>query len=232
MNRKHVVVISGAGISAESGVKTFRDHGGLWEEHRVEDVATPQAWERDQGLVLRFYDERRKQLLAVDPNPAHQACVRLEEGFDVTMVTQNVDNLHERAGSENVVHLHGLLTQARSSIDPYEIHEIDGWELKKGQLCSHGQQLRPNIVWFGESVPMMGVASRIVDCADIIIVVGTSLNVYPAASLVDFANPEIPIYIVDPGDPHFPNRGNITHVKEKAGAALPRLVDSLLKDAY
>ena len=223
MNRQHVVVISGAGISAESGVRTFRDNGGLWEEHRVEDVATPQAWERDQDLVLRFYNERRKQLLGVEPNPAHHACVKLEEGFHVTVVTQNVDNLHERAGSENVVHLHGLLTQARSSIDSNEIHEIDGWELKKGQVCSYDRQLRPNIVWFGESVPMMGVASRIVDSADIIIVVGTSLNVYPAASLVDFANPEIPIYVVDPGDPQFPDHGNITHVKEKAGAALPGL---------
>lgn len=230
MNKKHVVVISGAGISAESGVRTFRDNGGLWEEHRVEDVATPQAWARDQDLVLRFYNERRKQLYEVEPNPAHHACVELEKGFNVTVVTQNVDNLHERAGSTNVVHLHGLLTQARSSIDPHEIHEIEGWELRKGQLCSHGQQLRPNIVWFGESVPMMGVAARIVDSADILLVVGTSLNVYPAASLVDFVSPEIPTYVVDPGQPLFPENGNIRHLKEKAGAAMPRLVNSLLKD--
>jgi NAD-dependent deacetylase len=226
--KKHVVVISGAGISAESGVKTFRDSGGLWEDHRVEDVATPEAWQSNPDLVLKFYNQRRKQLLEVEPNAAHNALVELERGLEVTIITQNVDNLHERAGSTNVIHLHGLLTQSRSAFDEFEIYDIPGWELKKGQLCSHGLQLRPNIVWFGEAVPMMGVASRIVDLADILIVVGTSLNVYPAASLVDLADSNIPIYLIDPGSPAVRTAPNQIHIKEKAGAALPRLVQNLL----
>lgn len=226
--KKHVVVISGAGISAESGVKTFRDSGGLWENHRIEDVATPQAWHTNQDPVLDFYNQRRKQLYEVEPNSAHKALVDLESAFEVTVITQNVDNLHERAGSSNVLHLHGQLTQSRSSIDEFEIYEIEGWELKKGQLCSHGQQLRPNIVWFGEAVPMMGVAARIADRADILLVIGTSLNVYPAASLVDLSDPSIPIYLIDPGSPEIRPNKNLIHIKEKAGAALPRLVQKLL----
>jgi NAD-dependent deacetylase len=226
--KKHVVVISGAGISAESGVKTFRDSDGLWENHRIEDVATPQAWIQNQELVLDFYNQRRKQLLEVEPNAAHRALVELEAGFDVTIITQNVDNLHERAGSSNVIHLHGQLTQSKSSIDEFETYDIDGWELKKGQLCSHGCQLRPNIVWFGEAVPMMGVASNIVDSSDILLVIGTSLNVYPAASLADLSDPSIPIYLIDPGSPEIRPHKSLHHIKEKAGAALPRLVQNLL----
>jgi NAD-dependent deacetylase len=179
-------------------------------------------------LVLKFYNQRRKQLLEVEPNAAHNALVELEQGLEVTIITQNVDNLHERAGSSNVIHLHGLLTQSRSAFDELEIYDIPGWELKKGQLCSRGLQLRPNIVWFGEAVPMMGIASRIVDLADIVIVVGTSLNVYPAASLVDLADSNIPIYLIDPGSPAVRTAPNQIHIKEKAGAALPRLVQNLL----
>ena len=228
--KKHVVVISGAGISAESGVKTFRDSGGLWENHKIEDVATPQAWEQNQDLVLDFYNQRRKQLHEVEPNAAHEALVRLESGFEVTVITQNVDNLHERAGSSNILHLHGQLTHSRSSVDEFEIYEIDGWELKKGQLCSHGHQLRPNIVWFGEAVPMMGVAARIANQADILLIVGTSLNVYPAASLVDLSDPSVPIYLIDPGSPEIRPNKSLHHIKEQAGAALPRLVQNLLEN--
>ncbi len=195
---KRLVVLSGAGISAESGLKTFRDSDGLWEGYNVEDVATPDAWKRDPELVQRFYNERRKAVQEAQPNAAHLALVELEQFFDVRIITQNIDNLHERAGSRSVLHLHGLITQARSSRDPNLVYEIDGWELKMGEYCELGSQLRPHIVWFGEAVPMIQEASVIAQGADIMLVIGTSLAVYPAANLVHYCSTQIPIFVIDP----------------------------------
>ena len=174
---KKVVVLTGAGISAESGIKTFRDSGGLWEEHRVEDVATFDAWERNQSLVLEFYNQRRKQLYECSPNAAHYALAELEKKFDVQIITQNVDDLHEQAGSTKVLHLHGELKKARSTVDDELVYNIEGWELKKGDKCEKGSQLRPHIVWFGEVVPNIVPASQLSSEADIYLVIGTSLKV-------------------------------------------------------
>ncbi len=197
---KNLVVLTGAGISAESGISTFRDSGGLWEQYRIEDVATPEGWARDQKLVTDFYNQRRKQLLEVEPNYGHIALVELEKYFNVYVVTQNVDNLHERAGSKNIVHLHGELTKVRSERFDHLIYELtpDRYEVKIGDKCEKGFQLRPHIVWFGEAVPMLEEAVRLAQKADIFVVVGTSLNVYPAASLVHYVQPEVPVYVVDP----------------------------------
>lgn len=197
---KNLVVLTGAGISAESGISTFRDSGGLWEQYRIEDVATPEGWARDPKLVTDFYNQRRKQLLEVEPNYGHIALVELEKYFNVYVVTQNVDNLHERAGSKNIVHLHGELTKVRSEQFDHLIYELtpDRYEVKIGDKCEKGFQLRPHIVWFGEAVPMLEEAVRLAQKADIFVVVGTSLNVYPAASLVHYVQPEVPVYVVDP----------------------------------
>ncbi len=197
---KNLVVLTGAGISAESGISTFRDSGGLWEQYRIEDVATPEGWMRDPKLVTDFYNQRRKQLLEVEPNYGHVALVELEKYFNVYVVTQNVDNLHERAGSKNIVHLHGELTKVRSERFDHLIYELtpDRYEVKIGDKCEKGFQLRPHIVWFGEAVPMLEEAVRLAQKADIFVVVGTSLNVYPAASLVHYVQPEVPVYVVDP----------------------------------
>ena len=197
---KNLVVLTGAGISAESGISTFRDSGGLWEQYRIEDVATPEGWMRDPKLVTDFYNQRRKQLLEVEPNYGHIALVELEKYFNVYVVTQNVDNLHERAGSKNIVHLHGELTKVRSERFDHLIYELtpDRYEVKIGDKCEKGFQLRPHIVWFGEVVPMLEEAVRLAQKADIFVVVGTSLNVYPAASLVHYVQPEVPVYVVDP----------------------------------
>ena len=197
---KNLVVLTGAGISAESGISTFRDSGGLWEQYRIEDVATPEGWMRDPKLVTDFYNQRRKQLLEVEPNYGHIALVELEKYFNVYVVTQNVDNLHERAGSKNIVHLHGELTKVRSERFDHLIYELtpDRYEVKIGDKCEKGFQLRPHIVWFGEAVPMLEEAVRLAQKADIFVVVGTSLNVYPAASLVHYVQPEVPVYVVDP----------------------------------
>ena len=197
---KNLVVLTGAGISAESGISTFRDSGGLWEQYRIEDVATPEGWARDPKLVTDFYNQRRKQLLEVEPNYGHIALVELEKYFNVYVVTQNVDNLHERAGSRNIVHLHGELTKVRSERFDHLIYELtpDRYEVKIGDKCEKGFQLRPHIVWFGEAVPMLEEAVRLAQKADIFVVVGTSLNVYPAASLVHYVQPEVPVYVVDP----------------------------------
>lgn len=197
---KNLVVLTGAGISAESGISTFRDSGGLWEQYRIEDVATPEGWARDPKLVIDFYNQRRKQLLEVEPNYGHIALVELEKYFNVYVVTQNVDNLHERAGSKNIVHLHGELTKVRSERFDHLIYELtpDRYEVKIGDKCEKGFQLRPHIVWFGEAVPMLEEAVRLAQKADIFVVVGTSLNVYPAASLVHYVQPEVPVYVVDP----------------------------------
>ncbi|WP_420148199.1 SIR2 family NAD-dependent protein deacylase [Spirosoma sp.] len=229
--QKKIVVLSGAGISAESGIPTFRASDGLWENHRIEDVATPEAWARNPTLVQDFYNQRRKQALSVQPNAGHYALVKLEQKYDVTVITQNVDNLHEKAGSSNVVHLHGELFKSRSTVDESLIYDIDGWELKAGDRCEKGSQLRPHIVWFGEAVPMMDAAVDITQEADIFIVVGTSLNVYPAAGLVYAVRAGIPIYVVDPNIPTMQKRPNVTFITEPATAGLTQLAEQLLTEA-
>lgn len=227
--KKQITILSGAGISAESGINTFRDADGLWEQHRIEDVATPQAWQQNRQLVLEFYNLRRKQLMEVEPNAAHFAITELQQQFDVHVITQNVDDLHERAGNKNVLHLHGQLKQVRSTAPPYTVYDLDGWELLEGDVCENGHQLRPHIVWFGEEVPNLPVAAQLVSTSDAVIIVGTSLNVYPAASLYHYAKPHCPIWIVDPNADqlHYPE--TITSINEKAGVALPRLVQSFLR---
>ncbi len=226
--RQKIVVLSGAGISAESGIPTFRASDGLWENHRIEDVATPEAWYRNPELVQEFYNQRRKQVLSVKPNAGHLALVKLEKKYDVTVITQNVDDLHEKAGSSNVVHLHGEVFKSRSTADPELVYDIEGWEIKKGDLCAKGSQLRPHIVWFGEAVPMMDVALAITEQADIFIVVGTSLNVYPAAGLVYAVRPGTPIYVVDPNIPDMHKRQHTTFIAEPATIGLTQLAKQLL----
>lgn len=226
----NVVVFSGAGVSAESGLRTFRDSDGLWEEYRIEDVATPEAWQRDPGTVLRFYDLRREQVANARPNPAHFAIASLEKVFNVQVITQNIDDLHERAGSTNVLHLHGEVKLARSTSDPSLTIPIDGTSLKLGDRCALGSQLRPHIVWFGEEVPLMADAAKVVMQADILIVVGASLNVYPAAGLVQYAPSQCPVHVVDPGDVHV-SRAGAKHWKEKASLAMPKLALELILSA-
>lgn len=227
---KKVVVLTGAGISAESGIRTFRDNGGLWEEHRVEDVATPQAWQRDPELVLRFYNERRKQMYSVEPNQAHRLLARLEQHFDVEIITQNVDNLHERAGSTKVVHLHGELSKGRSSQNPDLIEEVEGWEIKMGQLAADGTQLRPHIVWFGEMVPKMEEAVEIASAADIFLVVGTSLAVYPAAGLINYVPGNSPIYLIDPIKPEISLYRDVHYIQETATVGMELLYHDLVSN--
>ena len=224
MKRK-LVVLSGAGMSAESGLSTFRDNDGLWEKHSVYDVATPEAWKRDQELVLEFYNQRRRQLHDVEPNAGHLALKTLEDVYDVSIITQNVDDLHERAGSSHVMHLHGELKKVRSTINPEYIILLDGWELKTGDVCPQGGQLRPHVVWFGEDVPMIVPASECIAEADVVIVVGTSLNVYPAAGLLYHAPPTASIYLVDPNPVE--TSVQVIHKKDTAANALPRLVEEL-----
>jgi len=225
---KKIVVLTGAGISAESGIRTFRASDGLWEEHRIEDVATFDAWQRNPALVLDFYNKRRKQLYEVQPNAAHLALAELESKFDVSIITQNVDDLHEQAGSQNVLHLHGELKKVRSTIDDDLIYELEGWELKQGDLCEKGAQLRPHIVWFGEAVPMIEKAMELSAEADIFIVIGTSLNVYPAAGLVYYIKPATPVYLVDPQAEMLSGVKNLTVIHELAGTGVPALVKKLL----
>ncbi|HNP94167.1 MAG TPA: NAD-dependent deacylase [Cyclobacteriaceae bacterium] len=200
---KHLVVLTGAGVSAESGIPTFRDAGGLWEGHDVMDVATPEGWARNPILVLDFYNQRRKKALEVQPNKGHQIIAELENHFKVTVITQNVDNLHERAGSTHVVHLHGTLFESRSSVDETLVYPINGWEIKLGERCALGSQLRPNIVWFGEPVYKMEEAIDYASQADIFLVVGTSMQVYPAASLIQYTQPTSRKIVVDPKRPEF-----------------------------
>ncbi len=216
-------------MSAESGLKTFRDNDGLWNNHRVEEVATPEAWAANMDLVLEFYNQRRKQLYECKPNPAHIALASLEQKYDVHIITQNVDDLHERAGSTQVLHLHGELKKVRSQADPDMVIELDGWELKKGDTCPKGSQLRPHIVWFGEPVPMIGPAVEIAATADIMIVIGTSLQVYPAAGLVHYAPAESEKYYIDPAAHENSMISKLKVIREKAGKAMPGLADELLK---
>ena len=220
---KRLVALTGAGISAESGIATFRDSGGLWEGYRVEDVATPEAWHKNPAMVLDFYNERRKKALEVKPNRGHEILAELEMDFDVTVVTQNVDNLHERAGSSKVLHLHGELFEARSTVDESLVYPIKGWELKLGDLCEKGSQLRPNIVWFGEMVPMMEAAADIAVLAEIFLVVGTSMVVYPAAGLIDYVAVNVPKFIVDPKVPDVRSMPNIHFIPEKASVGMEQV---------
>lgn len=224
--KKKLVILSGAGMSQESGIRTFRDMGGLWEEYDISEVATPEAWARNPVLVMKFYNDRRKQLYESEPNAGHRGLVGLEKDFDVQIITQNVDDLHERAGSSRVLHLHGELKKARSSVDESLIYDIDGWELKFGQKCAKGSQLRPHIVWFGEAVPAMDEAIPMVQKADILVVIGTSLNVYPAAGLVNYAPKGIPIYVIDPEHPSVYSR-NVTYIQKKAGKGVEILRQKL-----
>jgi NAD-dependent deacetylase len=226
---KKIVVLTGAGISAESGLKTFRDSGGLWEEHRIEDVATFEGWQRNPQLVLTFYNERRKQLINAEPNAAHKALVLLEQKFDIQIITQNVDDLHERAGSSNVLHLHGELKKVRSTVDNNLVYDLEGWELKMGDKCEKGSQLRPHIVWFGEAVPMIQLATLMTEQADIFIVIGTSLNVYPAASLIQFVPDKTAMYLIDPNSGQLPYVKRLEIINENAGIGTPSLVERLLR---
>jgi NAD-dependent deacetylase len=226
---KKIVVLTGAGISAESGLRTFRESNGLWEEHRVEDVATFDAWQRNQQLVIDFYNQRRKQLYEAKPNSGHLALVELEKKFDVQIITQNVDDLHEQAGSGHVLHLHGELKKVRSTVDENLVYMLDGWDLKKGDLCEKGSQLRPHIVWFGEAVPMIEPAIELSAGADIFIVIGTSLSVYPAAGLVHYVKSDTPIYLIDPHAQMPQGVKNLTVVRETAGTGVPKLVKQLLE---
>jgi NAD-dependent deacetylase len=203
--KPHIVVLSGAGISAESGLKTFRDSGGLWENHHIEDVATPEAWHRNRALVLRFYNDRRKAMHEARPNPGHLEIASWEKHARVSVITQNVDDLHERAGSTSVLHLHGELAKARSTADPSLISPVSGWEIREGDLCPLGSQLRPHIVWFGEAVTEMPRAEEITATADVLVVVGTSLQVYPAASLAWSAPATARRFLVDPHPPAAPD---------------------------
>ncbi|MBC8345492.1 MAG: NAD-dependent deacylase [Candidatus Marinimicrobia bacterium] len=223
-----IVVLTGAGMSAESGLKTFRDSDGLWENHNVYDVATPEAWGRDPELVLKFYNNRRKQIREAKPNKAHISLSKLEEKYDVHIITQNIDDLHERGGSSQVLHLHGEINKVRSTVDPSLIYDLDHWEMKMGDFCEKGAQLRPHIVWFGEAVPIIEHAIPIVEMADVVIVIGTSLAVYPAAGLVNYAPSTAKKYYIDPkgldGNNHYP----FEMIKETAGIGVPRVVDQLL----
>lgn len=226
---KKVVVLTGAGVSAESGINTFRDADGLWEGHDIMEVASPIGWEKNQKLVLDFYNKRRKQLKEVDPNPAHHALKDLEKGFDVSIITQNVDDLHERAGSSDVIHLHGELKKVRSTFDEDLILDWEN-DLNEGDFCEHQHQLRPHVVWFGEGVPMMEKAMEITETADILIIIGTSMQVYPAAGLIHYIQAGTPVYFIDP-KPAVTPADNLTVFAEKASERVPKLVDDLLSAA-
>lgn len=226
MRPKKIVILTGAGISAESGLKTFRAADGLWESHRVEDVASPEGWERDRELVLNFYNLRRRDVLAAKPNAAHLACARLQEKFDTVVVTQNIDDLHERAGSKNIIHLHGEILKAQSVRDPNLIVPVTG-DIHIGDKASDGAQLRPHVVWFGEAVPHMEDAVAESMRADLLLVVGTSLRVYPAASLVEYVKPGAAITVIDP-EPALLSSPHVTCLQGKASELLPPLVSQLL----
>ena len=227
MKNQKLVILTGAGISAESGLKTFRDSDGLWEGYNIEDVATPEAWHKNPSLVQQFYDERRRAVLNAKPNKAHVLLAELEKHFDVQIITQNIDNLHERAGSSNILHLHGEIVKSRSTHNSDDIYPISGWELKMGDVCKSGHQLRPHIVWFGESVPMIEPAAEIVSDADIFIIIGTSLQVYPAAGLINYTKPETPVYVIDPKQIKLNNK-QVHFIQEKAVAGVEQLFNLLI----
>ena len=224
---KKLVVLTGAGISAESGLRTFRDAGGLWEGHDVTEVASPEGWKANRALVLDFYNQRRKQALEAKPNRGHLALAELEKNFEVVIVTQNVDNLHEKAGSTHVLHLHGELFKSRSTLDESLVYDIEGWELNEGDKGEKGSQLRPHIVWFGEMVPLMDKAILETYQADVLLVVGTSLLVYPAAGLVNYVSAGTPIFVVAPQRPEI-SMANVTFFEESATMGVPKVSRHLI----
>lgn len=227
--KKKLVIFSGAGVSAESGLKTFRDAGGLWEEFRIEDVATPEAWAANPTLVTEFYNIRRKQVMQAQPNEAHKLIAELESRYDISIITQNIDDLHERAGSKSVLHLHGEIMKVRSSLYPEFVYPIDKWEIKIGEMCERGSQLRPHIVWFGEMVPEMDNAIGIASEADMLVVIGTSLNVYPAAGILNYVKPSAQKWLIDPGDFNLDYVINLKHIKKTATEGMKLLANELLK---
>ena len=227
---KKLVVLTGAGISAESGISTFRDSDGLWEQHNVMDVASIEGWYKNPKLVLDFYNQRRKQLEMVEPNTAHKILHELEEYFNLCVITQNVDNLHERAGSTNIIHLHGELTKVRSITDENTIYDIGYKEIHLGDTDRHGVQLRPHIVWFGEAVPLLNVAANNVSQADIIAIIGTSMNVYPAAGLVHYKQAETPVFLINPNDVNAFGIQNLIVIKDKATTGIAEMRDKLLSE--
>ncbi|WP_316829462.1 SIR2 family NAD-dependent protein deacylase [Pedobacter aquatilis] len=227
---KKLVVLTGAGISAESGLKTFRDSDGLWEGYNVYDVATPEAWERNPGLVQEFYNERRRQVVSARPNAGHEILAELEKYFDVEIVTQNIDDLHERAGSTKVTHLHGVITKSQSDKKSSLVYPVAGTEIKMGELCELGSQLRPHVVWFGEAVPMIEVAAKICRTADIFVLIGTSLAVYPAAGLIDFISSSAPKYIIDPVTPDVKRYKNTFAIEKGAVEGMAALKEILLNE--
>lgn len=223
-----LVILTGAGMSAESGIKTFRDSDGLWENYRIEDVCTPEALASNPEFVNKFYNERRKQLYEAQPNPGHKGLAELEQYFDVQIITQNIDDLHERAGSHHVLHLHGELKKVRSSRNPDAIYDLDGWELKPGTRCEDGSLLRPHVVFFGESVPNIQPATEIVKQADIFVIIGTSLVVYPAASLLHYTPDNIPVFVIDPNIPAEARRRGFHLIEKGASAGVEELKKLLL----
>jgi NAD-dependent deacetylase len=224
-----LVILTGAGMSSESGIKTFRDSGGLWEEYDVAEVATPQAWIKNRDLVLRFYNERRQQLASSKPNDGHHGLAKLEKYFDVQIITQNIDDLHERAGSTKVLHLHGELTKARSTVDPSLLYDIGYKDINPGDNCEKGSQLRPHIVWFGEAVPMMDAAADLTGNADIFVVVGSSLNVYPAAGLISYAPAKASLWLIDPKEVIIPVNRKVEVIREMASKGVGILTERLLQ---
>jgi NAD-dependent deacetylase len=226
---KNLVILTGAGISAESGIRTFRESGGLWEEYDVNEVASPMGWALNRELVLRFYNERRKQLSESKPNAGHIGLAALEKYFDVQIITQNIDNLHEQAGSTKVLHLHGELTKARSSVDPSLIYDIGYKDINQGDKCENGSQLRPHIVWFGEAVPKMDEAIKITSAADIFAVIGSSLNVYPAAGLIEYAPENASLWLIDPNEVYVSAGRKIEVIKEPATKGVEILTKRLLE---
>ena len=226
---KHVVVLTGAGISAESGLKTFRDSDGLWEGYDIAEVATSEAWRRNPELVQEFYNMRRKSVLEAKPNDAHYALAKLEEQYKVTIITQNIDDLHERAGSTNVVHLHGIITRSQSSRNPNLTYPMDIWQIKMGDKCELGSQRSVFLGGCGEALPMIEEAAEICTCAELFILIGSSLAVYPAAGLVDYVPRDVPKYIIDPKIPYLPS-DNYRKIEEKATVGIPQLINELLNE--
>ncbi|WP_316813053.1 SIR2 family NAD-dependent protein deacylase [Pedobacter heparinus] len=223
---KKIVILTGAGISAESGLQTFRDVDGLWEGYDIADVATPEAWKRNPELVQQFYNERRRSVIAAQPNAAHKALARLQEKYDLQIITQNIDDLHERGGVKNVLHLHGIITRSQSDVDAAVTYPIEGWEIKPTDVCEYGLPLRPHVVWFGENVPNLQLAAKICSKADIFAVIGTSLAVYPAAGLTDYVPPAAMKYAVDPNLPRM--RGNFKKIAQTATIGVPQMVAELM----
>ncbi len=225
---KNLVILTGAGMSAESGIRTFRETGGLWEQYDVTEVASPMGWYKNRDLVLKFYNDRRRQLEGCKPNKGHIGIAGLEKFFNVYVITQNIDDLHERAGSTRVLHLHGELTKARSTQDPTLIYEIGYKDINPGDVCEKGSQLRPHIVWFGEAVPMMDEAIKITSSADIFVVIGSSLNVYPAAGLIEYAPHKASLWLIDPNDVYVSSGRKVEIIKEPASRGVEILTERLM----